>query len=91
MFVAAFIDFMVSTFLQGVRATTGQEIKWLASAPPEMQGQMRAQIELQKEQELVLMLARTFSALCGWQKDEMAFEGSESGRARSRVRYARHA
>ncbi|MBN1206303.1 MAG: hypothetical protein JXB05_15405 [Myxococcaceae bacterium] len=89
MFVTAFIHFMVSTFMSGVRATTGQELKWLASAPVELQRQMRVQIELQKEQELVQMLVRTFDAICGWQKEEEALRSSARGSNQTRVRYSR--
>lgn len=89
MFVTAFINFMVSTFMEGVRATTRQELNWLASAPVELQEQLRAQIELQKEQELVQMLVRTFDAITGWQKEEEAIRLSTRGSSRTSVRYAR--
>jgi hypothetical protein len=89
MFVTAFLNFMVSTFLKGVRGTTAEELKWLARAPVEMQPQMLAQINLQKEQELVQMLARTFDAICGWQDEEEVFTTSTKVSNRPRVRYAR--
>ena len=88
MFVSSFIDFMVNTFMMSVRDNTAQELRWLASAPGEMQGQMKAQLELQKEMELVQMLQRTFSAVCGWQKKEEMFS-SERTATRTRTRYAR--
>lgn len=89
MFVAAFLNFMVSTFLKGVRGTTSEELRWLARAPAEMQPQMLAQINLQKEQELVLMLSRTFDAICGWQEEEEVFKPSTKTSSRPRVRYSR--
>jgi hypothetical protein len=89
MFVTAFLNLMVSTFLKGVRGTTAEELRWLARAPVEMQPQMLAQINLQKEQELVLMLSRTFDAICGWQEEEEVFKTSTQVSSRSRVRYAR--
>jgi hypothetical protein len=44
----------VSSILsEGLRANTSRENEWLASAPPEMQAQMVAQLLMQKEQELM--------------------------------------
>jgi hypothetical protein len=89
MFVTAFLNLVVSTFMKGVRGTTSEELRWLASAPVEMQPQMVAQIELQKEQELVQMLSRTFDAICGWQEEEEVFRTSSKVSNRPRVRYMR--
>jgi hypothetical protein len=89
MFVTAFLNLMVSTFLKGVRGTTAEELRWLARAPVEMQPQMLSQINLQKEQELVLMLSRTFDAICGWQEEEEVFKTSTRTSNRPRARYAR--
>jgi hypothetical protein len=52
------INDLVSAISNGVRANTQQENQWLANAPPEMQAQMRSQILMQKEQELVQMLVQ---------------------------------
>ncbi len=57
------INDMVSSVTSMVCNNTAQETKWLASAPPEMQGQMKAQIEMQKEQELIQMLAQAMKQL----------------------------
>lgn len=89
MFATAFLNILVSTFLKGIRGTTAEELKWLANAPVEMQPQMVAQIELQKEQELVQMLSRTFDAICGWQDEEEVFKTSSKASNKPRVRYAR--
>jgi hypothetical protein len=50
------INDLVTAINNGIRANTQQENQWLASAPPEMQAQMRSQILMQKEQELVQMV-----------------------------------
>jgi hypothetical protein len=42
----------------GIRGNTALENKWIASAPPEMQEQMRAQLEMQKMQELVQLITQ---------------------------------
>jgi hypothetical protein len=52
------INDVVSSINNGVRANTAMENQWIANAPPEMQAQMRSQIAMQKEQELVQMLAQ---------------------------------
>ncbi|HYI00157.1 hypothetical protein [Hyalangium sp.] len=57
------INDMVSTIAGGVRANTSQEQAWLASAPPEMQEQMRSQITMQKEQELIQALAQAMKQI----------------------------
>ncbi|MDC0708715.1 hypothetical protein POL68_09565 [Stigmatella sp. ncwal1] len=57
------INDMVSAITSGVRSNTAQESKWIASAPPEMQGQMKSQILMQKEQELCQMLAQAMKQL----------------------------
>lgn len=57
------INDMVSTISGSVRANTAQENKWIASAPPEMQDQMKSQILMQKEQELIQMLAQAMKQL----------------------------
>lgn len=89
MFVQAFLNLIMSTFLKGVRGTTAEELRWLARAPVEMQPQMVAQINFQKEQELVHMLSETFDAICGWQEEEEILKTSSRTTSRSRVRYAR--
>ena len=89
MFVQAFLNLMMSTFLKGVRGTTAEELRWLASAPVEMQPQMVAQINLQREQELVMMLSRTFDAICGWQEEEEVFKTTSKTSNKPRVRYTR--
>lgn len=52
------INEMVSAITSAVRANTAQENKWIASAPPELQEQLKSQILMQKEQELMQMLAQ---------------------------------
>jgi hypothetical protein len=89
MFASAFLNLLVNTFLQGVRGTTAEELKWLARAPVEMQPQMVSQMNFQKEQELVKMLSQTFDAICGWQDEEEVFKTSTRATSRPRVRYSR--
>lgn len=57
------INDMVSTIAGGIRANTSQEQAWLANAPPEMQDQMKAQITMQKEQELIQALAQAMKQI----------------------------
>jgi len=57
------IDSVVSGVAGGVRGNTDAENKWIASAPPEMQGQMKAQLEMQKMQELVQLITQMMKAM----------------------------
>jgi hypothetical protein len=57
-FMTTAINDLVNSISAGVRANTQLENQWLANAPPEMQAQMRSQILMQKEQELVQMLVQ---------------------------------
>jgi hypothetical protein len=54
-----------------------------------LQEQLRSQLELQKEQELVQMLARTFDAIAGWQKEQEVLRLDTRWSSRASVRYAR--
>jgi hypothetical protein len=56
--VSKSIEQVASQIAGGVRGNTELENKWIASAPPEMQEQMRAQLEMQKMQELVQQLTQ---------------------------------
>lgn len=51
-----------SILTEGLRANTSRENEWLASAPPEMQGQMLAQLLMQKEQELMEQIQKVMKA-----------------------------
>jgi hypothetical protein len=47
----------------GIRNNTQMENAWIAQAPPEMRGQMQAQLEMQKMQELVQMITQMMKAM----------------------------
>ena len=51
-----------SILTEGLRANTSRENEWLASAPPEMQEHMRAQLLMQKEQELMEQIQQIMKA-----------------------------
>ena len=57
------INNVVSGVAGGIRGNTDAENKWLASAPPEMQGQMKAQLEMQKMQETVQLITQMMKAM----------------------------
>jgi hypothetical protein len=78
---------MVETLETSIRASTGLELAWVSSAPEEMQSQMKAQLGLHKEQELVQMLQATMRTICLWQRKEL-FDTEEHTR-RERKRAAR--
>jgi hypothetical protein len=69
------INDMVSTITGGVRANTAQEENWLKSAPKEMQDQMKAQITMQKEQELIQMLAQAMKQISELSKSTIRMIG----------------
>jgi hypothetical protein len=45
-------------FSSGPRANTARENEWIANAPPEMRASMIAQLQMQKEQELMDIATR---------------------------------
>jgi hypothetical protein len=54
---------VVNSVAGGIRGNTALENQWLASAPPEMQGQLKAQLEMQKMQELVQLITQMMKAM----------------------------
>ena len=52
------INDTLNNVMTAVRGNTTQEKKWMESAPPEMRGQMEAQLQMQKEQELIQQMAQ---------------------------------
>lgn len=49
---------LTNLLMNSARSNTAAEARWLASAPPEMQGAMIAQLLMQKEQELMESIAK---------------------------------
>ncbi len=57
------INNVVSGVSGGIRGNTASENQWISSAPPEMQGQMKAQLEMQKMQEMVQLITQMMKAM----------------------------
>ena len=61
--MAGSLNGVVGSVTGGVRGNTSTENQWIANAPPEMQGQMKAQLEMQKMQELVQLITQMMKAM----------------------------